>query len=109
MRLPIVAAALLCAALTLPTAAASAAPAGWDATPLVVPDSAADFISVGPVAETAADGAIWAAWCETPTGEPTQLAVRRVSPEGEVGALRVLSTSRRPEKPNRPGATLACC
>lgn len=92
MRLPILAAALLCAALALPTAA-TATPAGWDATELVIPDGATDFISVGPVGETSADGAIWVAWCETPSGDPTRLVARRISPDGEVGAVRVLSTT----------------
>ena len=92
MRTSIVLAALACAALALPTAA-MAAPPGWDAEPLMVAGAATEYPRFGPVAETAADGAIWVAWGEAPPGEPTQVVVRRVSPEGQVGPVRILSTT----------------
>ena len=85
-------AALVCAALVIPTAA-TATPAGWDAAPLPVASSGTDYLGFGPVAETAADGAIWVAWAETPPSRPTQIVVRRVSPEGQVGPMRILTTS----------------
>lgn len=79
---------LLAAALGLP-AAAAAAPPGWDATPLKVETGLADYPRSGPAVETSDDGAVWVAW-GTATAE---LVVRRVSPDGVVGAARVLTTS----------------
>jgi hypothetical protein len=74
--------------------AASAAAAGWDATPLPVSTSMTNLAPLGPFVETTDDGAAWVAWSDGQYGPGlAHVLVRRISPGGVVGEERVLTDS----------------
>jgi hypothetical protein len=72
---------------------ASAAAAGWDATPLPLTAPSDNSPTLGPVVEATDDGATWVVWTDGQGTGPSQVLVRRISPDGVPGEERVLTAN----------------
>lgn len=84
----------LLAVLALLAAPSGALAAGWDATGL--PIAAGDTGTQDSAVTTTADGAVWVATSENADADnDTDATVRRITPQGTVGAARVLATDGR--------------